>query len=72
MDLPDEEGLLWIQGRRDYLLHHIDRLDEQMGLPAPADTPQFSILGVNMGNLNRHGQVYGYHRDNMVMVFLLW
>ena len=68
MDLPDEESLLWMRGRRDPLLHHIDRL-EQMGLPAPTDTRQFSILGINMGNLDRHGQVNGFFHDNMVMDF---
>ena len=48
--LPSERDLPWMQGRRDNLLHHIDSIDAQ---PAPTDTVQFSIIGMNMGNLDR-------------------
>ena len=71
MDIPGtlEEPLVWLAGRRDYLQHHIDRADEHMRFIAPTNTPQFSVLGINMGNLNRHGQVDGYHHDNMLMTY---
>ena len=64
-----EDPVVWLEGRRDYLQHHIDRADKHMRFIAPTDTPQFSILGINMGNLNRHGQVDGYHHDNMLMTY---
>ena len=69
LQLPDSKEIPWLEGRRDYLLHHIDRIDEYMSQLKPTNTLQFSILGVNMGNLNRHGHVSGYHHDNMVMTY---
>ena len=67
MELP--QHIHWLEGRREYLLHHIDLIDEHASELAPTDTHQFSILCINMGNLNRHGQISGYHHDNMVMTY---
>ena len=70
MELPAHLGdLHWLKGRREYLLHHIDQIGEHARELSPTDTHQFSILCINMGNLNRHGQVSGYHHDNMIMTY---
>ena len=69
MSIPDEEGRSWMEGRRDYMQHHIDKKEENSHLIRPTDTLHFSVLGVNMGNLNRHGQVSGYHHDNAILSY---
>ena len=75
MDIPGTgaEEVHWLRGRRFYLQHHIDLSDEHMRFTAPTDTLQFSILGINTGNLNRHGQVYRWLSSRQhAYALLLW
>ena len=68
--IPGLDGLPWLGGRVDYLQHHIDLEDEHSHKIQPKDTHQISILAVNMGNLNRHGDVHGFHQDNAILAYL--
>ena len=69
MCIPEPDEMPWMWGRRNYLQHHIEHKSENSHLIRPTNTLQFSVLGVNIGNLNRHGQVSGYHQDHAIMSY---